>query len=139
MDTSMESETLLVLISSLSLALFALCLTGLSLWLIPKAITQGLRSSAEATRDVRLKEIEALDKAIALIASGDALTFQQLQAMNGVVQYDTDYDPSDEGEIRRIHERLGDLDDTEEQMTDAERRFLGDIFPGGGFAGTSVQ
>lgn len=107
--------------------------------MIPKAIERGVRASTEAFRDVRIEEIKVLDKAIALIASGDALTFQQLQAMNGVVQYDTDYDPSDEGEIRRIHERLGALDDSEEQMTDAERRFLGDIFPGGGFAGTSVE
>lgn len=111
----------------------------LALWLIPRAIGKGLQAQAEANRDVRLAEVKALDKVIALLAVKDPLSYQQVQAMDLSPQYTVDYDPSDEGEIRRIHERLGDLDDHEERMTDAERSFLDDIFPGSGFAGTSVE
>jgi hypothetical protein len=107
--------------------------------LIPRAISRGIEASANAQRDVRLAEVKVLDKVVALLSVKDPLSFQQIQAMGLSQQYDADYDPSDEGEIRRIHERLGERDDTEEQMTDAERAFLDDFFPGSGFRGTSVE
>lgn len=121
------------------LALLLVSFATLTLWLIPRAISNGLKAQAEANRDVRIAEVKAMDKIIALLAVKDPLSYQQVQAMDLPQQYTVDYDPSDEGEIRRIHERLGEQDDHEEQMTDAERAFLDDIFPGSGFAGTSVQ
>lgn len=120
------------------LTAFVVILTFSALWLIPRAIQKSIEAQAQANRDVRLAEVKAIDKAMTLLSVKDPLSYQQIQAMDYPQQY-TDYDPSDEGEIRRIHERLGDLDDTEDKMTDAERDFLDDLYPGSGFTGTSVQ
>jgi len=98
-----------------------------------------MESQSEAFRDVRLKELAQLDKAIALLAVGDPLTFQQVQAMNVHGQYTEVYDPSPEGEIARIHDREGERDFQEEQMRDDELDFLDDIHPGSGFAGNAGQ
>lgn len=72
--------------------------------------------------------VVALDKAMALIASRDALTFQQLQMMNGASYDDTTekYDPSDEGEYARIHGKNPDLAE-EGDLNAYERDIIGDI------------
>jgi len=77
---------------------------------------------------VGLAQIELLDKTVTLLAARDPLAYQQIQAMNGVVQYDEWHDPSDEAEIRRMRERDGDRGD---DLNDYERDVLGEIFPGG--------
>lgn len=119
------------------LSLFAGIWTAL-IWVLLNRQSKVRVFEAEARRDTRLSEIKIMDKLVAILAVKDPLSYQQIQAMDMAPQY-TDYDPSDEAEIRRIHERLGDLDDTEDMMTDAERDFLDDLHPGSGFTGTSVQ
>ena len=86
------------------------------------------RRAAQTQTTVSLAQLELIDKCVAIIASRDPLTFQQLQAMNGVVQYDEWHDPSDEAEIQRMRERDGDRGD---ELNEPERDFLDDIFPGG--------
>lgn len=109
------------------------------LWSLPKIIQKAMQAQSDAFRDVRLKELTQLDKAIALLAVGDPLSYQQVQAMSVTPQYTEAYDPSPEGELQRIHDREGERDLQEEQLTDDEGRFLDDFFPGSGFAGNSGQ
>lgn len=117
--------------------------TSLLLWLIlrflPRAISEATKAQAEAFRDVRLKELVVLDKTIALLSVGDVISFQQVQAMNQAEQYTTSYDPSEDGEISRIHEREGERDGLEEQMDASERAFLEDLQPGLGIPGYPGQ
>lgn len=97
----------------------------MALWFL-----RALKNQATYQRDARLKEIAMVDKAIALLSVKDPIAFQAVQAMDLQDQYTSHYDPSDEGEISRIHEREGERDGIEEQMNDDDREFLDDIFPG---------
>ena len=64
---------------------------------------------------------------MALLASGDALTFQQLQSMNASTYDDTEkYDPSDAGEAQRISGRDPDLAE-EGDLSAYERSLVQDI------------
>jgi hypothetical protein len=72
--------------------------------------------------------LDLLDKTVTLLSARDPLSYQQIQAMNGVVQYDEWHDPSDEAEIRRMRDRDGDRG---EDLNEHERDFLDDILPGG--------
>lgn len=52
--------------------------------------------------------LQSLDRAQALVAASDPLAYQAIQAMAVPPQYsDADFDPSPEGEIRRIAQRDG--------------------------------
>lgn len=91
---------------------------------------EALDKQASMMRDVRLKEVSSLDKAMALLSVKDPISYQAVEAMTVAGQYASHYDPSDEGEITRIHDREGDRDGVQEQMNDAQRDFLDDFFPG---------
>lgn len=77
-----------------------------------------------------------LDKSAALLASGDALTYQsvQLSDYGRNAEYDSVvYDPSDEGEIARIAERSGEdeLNGPERAAADALAGDADDFFAPG--------
>lgn len=76
-----------------------------------------------SSRSLQSEQSALLDKAIGLLASKDALTYQQVQLMNQPSGYDEPaFDPSDAGEIERIrHESplaadQGDLNDWEQEV-----------------------
>lgn len=77
-----------------------------------------------------LAQVALLDKLTGILASKDPLAFQAIQAMNGVIQYDDDYSPSEEAEARRIRLRDGEEQNPEEDMNEQELAFLSDIQPG---------
>jgi hypothetical protein len=55
-----------------------------------------------------------IDKLVTLVGTKDPLAYQQVASMNVVSTDDIPYDPSDEGELARIHARnvrLGNLND----------------------------
>lgn len=69
-----------------------------------------------------------MDRALALAASSDALTYQAIRLPERVNLYsDPDYDPSDEGEIERINARRG-LTEDEEPLDDVTAAALDDFF-----------
>lgn len=103
----------------------SLLLTVLA-WLFFRA----LRARDLLQSETRKKELDVLDKALVLLSTKDPISYQAVQAMDFQDQYTSHYDPSDEGEIQRIHEREGDRDGFEERMNDAEREFLDDFLPG---------
>lgn len=114
MQTSVMLWIVLAILSTLFVVV--LCLTGLLLW------RWHLRSLSLLQQQSH-EQLALLDKALALVASGDALTYQQLQVMNPASGYDEPtFDPSDAGEIERIrHESplaadLGDLSDYEHSI-----------------------
>lgn len=81
-------------------------------------------------RQVQLKQLEVVDKAVALVRAADPWQYQAIQAMQYQVPYDADYDPSPEAEARRIAERDSAVDDMEGEMNADERAVFGDLFPG---------
>lgn len=81
-------------------------------------------ASLTAQSQLMIEQTRLLDKAMALLSTTDPLAFQQVQVMSTPSGYDDDqYDPSDEAEIRRIRERDGSLDLTED-LDAEERSFL---------------
>jgi len=64
----------------------------------------------ESTKALKLMT-DLNEKAQALIASGDPLVYQQIQAMSQGLDYSgvRDYDPSDEAEIEKITKRNSNL------------------------------
>lgn len=104
----------IVSISLVSLSILS-GVSWLALNFLRKQLLQNQKASLEALTLQSQNQHElvaALDKAMALLASRDPMTFQQLQAMN-VSPYETvePYDPSDEGELNRIRTRNHDLAD----------------------------
>ena len=87
------------------------------------------RKRSDADREVSLAQIKTLDKAIALLATKDPLSFQAVQAMGFASQYD-DFNPSVEAEVERIHDRDGERGSVEGDLNADERAALGDLFPG---------
>ena len=85
------------------------------------------RRAAQTQTTTSLAQLELLDKCVAILASRDPLTFQQIQAMNGVVQYDEWHDPSDEADIQRMKERDGAQGD---DLNEHDRDFIQDFAPG---------
>ena len=78
------------------------------------------------------RALESVDRALALAASSDALTYQAIRLPEQVSLYsDPNYDPSDQGEIERINQRRGvvDLED-EEPLDDTTAAALDDFFGG---------
>ena len=76
-----------------------------------------------------------LDKSIALNASRDALTYQSVQ-LSDYGRYDAPqevYDPSDDGEMERIRQRMGedDLNGPERAAAEALDSNGGDFFAPG--------
>lgn len=78
-----------------------------------------------------------VDKAMALAATTDPLSFQSVQAMGTTLSaYDeTGFDPSDEGEIARINQRNPGRG--EDELNGSEAQYLADLFdaPGNEFFG----
>jgi hypothetical protein len=97
----------------------SLILLGFSLWLqgrtterlsgtFSSSLSTALTSSAQTQQALTA----LVEKGQALVASGDALTYQAIQSMSVAEQYTpTSYDPSDEAEVERIRERSPGLED----------------------------
>lgn len=76
--------------------------------------------------------LRLLDKAMALVATTDPLVFQQVQVMSGASEYDdaNGFDPSDEGELKRIAERDGVVEQ-ENDLNGFESSFISDLVDAG--------
>lgn len=76
--------------------------------------------------------LKLVDKAMALVATSDPLVFQQVQAMLTPSEYDDfdKFDPSDEGELKRISERTGSTNQ-EDDVNGFESSFLSDLADAG--------
>jgi hypothetical protein len=88
----------------------------------------------EATRQLRVP-FELVDKAMALVGSADPLAFQQVQAMSipsGYSDFDN-FDPSDDGEIKRIKQRNPSL--VEDDLNGFEESFIADVLAATGDGG----
>ena len=72
-----------------------------------KAVQTAERTT-ESLQPVMLRQIELLDKVVAVNSTRDPLAFQAIQSMGAVYPGDeVVYDPSDEAEAIREAERLG--------------------------------
>jgi hypothetical protein len=119
----LTSLTLWIVLAALLIlsVFFGLCLWILLRWRRQEqAMTKELLLSSRSSQS---EQSALLDKTVALLASRDALTFQQVQLMNQPSGYDEPaFDPSDAGEIERIrHESplaadQGDLNDFEQEV-----------------------
>jgi len=75
-----------------------------------------------------------IDKLVTLVGTKDPLAYQQVASMNVVSTDDVPYDPSDEGELARIHARnvrLGNLNDptgTQDTTDPLDAAGLADLF-----------
>lgn len=72
---------------------------------------------------------ELLSKALALLASGDPLAYQQVQAMEIRSAYNDDefYDPSDDAEMEKIRDRNANLDEQEDDVNGLERSLFAEL------------
>ncbi len=102
--------------------------------------TRALKTvSRESTRSLALVSMEhqkimkdqatLLDKALALVATSDPVSFQQVQVMGTPTSSeDTEvYDPSEEGEIARIALRNQRLSEQGDDVSDFEYNLVGDL------------
>lgn len=81
------------------------------------AIILGGKIIHEAVENQRLITEHAID----LLASRDALAYQQIRAMDLSVQYDdSEYDPSDDAEIERLKQRNSAQEEAELNAIDQE-------------------
>jgi hypothetical protein len=76
--------------------------------------------------------LRLVDKAMALLSTTDPLVFQQVQVMGTPSEYDDfdKFDPSDEGELKRIDERSG-KSYQEDDVNGFESSFLTDLADAG--------
>lgn len=74
---------------------------------------QTLKAAQAASTPVHLRQLELIDKMATLAASGDAITYQAVQAMN--THYTEVYDPSEEAEAKRERLKYG-YEDTEDDF-----------------------
>lgn len=89
------------------------------------ALSQSLGSVAqESTAQQRLWS-QQVDKVTGLLGTKDPISFQQVQAMTPTSGYDdTTYDPSEAGEIKRLHERETN---PAEALNGDEEQLLGEV------------
>lgn len=122
--------------SGLALSLMFSAVFGLTLWVLLRWRRQEQATLTEALRLSQSSQSEQsalLDKALALLASGDALTYQQIQVMNPASGYDEPaFDPSDAGEIDRIRHTSG-LAADQGDLSDYEQEIAGEFGLDAGF------
>lgn len=103
------------------------------IWLLYRQQSQTralLEQQAVSQRAVQLRQLDLIDKSVALVRAADPWQYQQIQAMDNAGMYDEVYDPSPEAEARRIAERQSRVDEMEEELNAQERDALADLFPG---------
>lgn len=75
------------------------------------------------------RALESVDRALALAASSDALTYQAIRLPEQTSPYaEPDYDPSDAGEVERINARMRAAEDDEESLDDATAAALAEFY-----------
>lgn len=76
------------------------------------------------------RALESVDRALALAASSDALTYQAIRLPEQTSPYaEPDYDPSDAGEVERINARMrAAAEDDEESLDDATAAALAEFY-----------
>ena len=105
-------------------------------WLLIRekaASAKALEQQAATFREVQLKQLDVIEKSFAQLRASDPWQYQSIQAMAAPGVYDTEYDPSEEAEARRIAERSNTKEELEESLNAEERSVLDDLFPGRGF------
>lgn len=127
--------------SSLSIVLgFSLLCWVLMLvliWTVMRSSSLRAQQQEQAFLTAHRSTLESLDKATALAASGDALTYQAIRLPEAVETYPGgQYDPSDAGEVERINARYSQLkgelteDPDEEQLDGTTEAALSAFFSG---------
>ena len=108
--------------------------TSILTWLLIREKKQAaklLEQQATTLRGVQLRQLDILEKSFAQLRAADVWQYQAIQAVNAPSQYDeTSYDPSEEGEARRIAERDNNVDEWKEGMNAQEAAALDALFPG---------
>ena len=90
------------------------------LWLAIRTV----RQSVQDQQPVQMKQLELLDKMTTLVASGDVLSYQGIQAMQVTAAEYAEFDPSDEGQAARERELYG-RDAADEGLTSDDFYALG--------------
>lgn len=91
---------------------------------------KALEQQAETLKSVQLRQLDILEKSFAQLRASDPWQYQSIQAVAQPHLYDTEYDPSEEAEARRIAERNNTQEELEETLHAEESAALDDIFPG---------
>jgi hypothetical protein len=128
----LETSSLTLWIASACLLLF-LAASVLTTWLLSRAQSRSLQAVSSSFQATALRALESADRALQLAASSDALTYQAIRAVEPErLHTEGVYDPSEEGEIRRIAERRGALTDDpdldEDELDDVTASALDDFF-----------
>lgn len=94
---------------------------------------KALETQTSTLKDVMLRQIDLNEKAFAQLRSSDPWQYQAIQSMTQTALYDTEYDPSEEADARRIAERNNTKEELEETLNAEESAALDDLFPGSGY------
>jgi hypothetical protein len=105
------------------------------LLLAMRHLTKSREKQDSQAQALLTRTLDSLDRATALAASGDALTYQAIRLPEAVDTYPGgQYDPSDAGEIERINARYRGLtgempnDQDEEPLDGATEQALDELF-----------
>lgn len=98
------------------------------IWVLQNQQKQA-RELLKASTVLSLKQNELLEKAFTQLRAADPWQYQQAMYAASPM-YDENYDPSLEAEAARIADRQNRVDDMEDDLNEAERSALGDLFPG---------
>ena len=112
-----------------------LLVVGLLTWLLIREKSQSakaLEQQAVTLRGAQLRQLDIIEKAFSQLRAADPWQYQAIQSMAAPALYDTEYDPSEEADARRIADRNNTKEDLEETLNAEESAALDDIFPGSG-------
>ena len=112
-----------------------LLVVGLLTWLLIREKSQSakaLEQQAVTLRGAQLRQLDIIEKAFSQLRAADPWQYQAIQSMAAPALYDTEYDPSEEADARRIADRNNTKEDLEETVNAEESAALDDIFPGSG-------
>lgn len=93
---------------------------------------KALETQTATLKAVLLAQNSTVQKAFAQLRASDPWQYQAIQSMEPTALYNTEYDPSEEADARRIAERNNTKEDLEETLNAEESAALDDIFPGSG-------
>lgn len=94
---------------------------------------QALETQTSTLKSVLLRQLDLNEKAFAQLRASDPWQYQAIQSMTQTALYDTEYDPSEEADARRIAERNNTKEELEETLNAEESAALDDLFPGSGY------
>ena len=112
-----------------------LLVVGLLTWLLIREKSQSakaLEQQAVTLRGAQLRQLDIIEKAFSQLRAADPWQYQAIQSMAAPALYDTEYDPSEEADARRIADRNNTKEDLEETLNAEESAAIDDIFPGSG-------